>query len=341
MSLTALHQIDTATGLVHVDLEEGERLVLANLAEQVALEAAGAPDNLSQLTAEATKSLPSRLLELGEEVAAWPPPGSGWMIEGLPIDERGLGNTPESWRHSPDDPTPEDCQLLLLGWALGTVFAWADQQGGAPVHNIIPVAGDEESLLSSSSTLPLALHTEDAFFAERADLLLLLCLRNPSQAATYISDVRNVVLSEQDARLLQDNHYFFKPDGSHSQRRPQRNSGGFPVVSASTGQAAGPYALMGLVDVDPWLRCDIDYIEANGNERAMEAARALDRALRRARAELVLRPGQLLVIDNRCCVHGRGRFRPTYSGLDRWLKRVSVSTQECESTTNRPFRKAF
>ena len=91
---------------------------------------------------------------------------------------------------------------------------------------------------------------------------------------------------------------------------------------------------MGTLDSDPWLRCDIDYVDAQGDTRAMDAARSLDRALHRGRAELVLRSSDLLIIDNRCCVHGRGRFQPTYAGSDRWLKRVNVAARERAEQTD-------
>ncbi len=328
VSATTLDQLTATDGVMHVDLSNGERSALASLATEAAAEASSAPDSLADLVAAAARLLPPRLVELGDRMTAWPPPHSGWLFRGLPIDESTMGPTPESWQLAPGAPTPEDCQLLLIGRALGTVFAWADQQGGGPVHNIVPVVGDEDSLLSSSSTKPLALHTEDAFFSDRSDFLLLLCLRNPCQAATYLSDVRNVELSTEQLRLAQSDRYFFRPDGSHGQGGPARLSWGFPVAQAASPQMAGPSALMGPIDIDPWLRCDIDYVDTKGDGPAMDAAHALDHALYVARAELVLRSGDLLIIDNRCCVHGRGRFHPTYAGQDRWLKRISISTRK-------------
>jgi L-asparagine oxygenase len=322
-------QMKVATGVVCIDLDHREQDALANLALELASDASDAPDSLAFLTANATQSLPSKLLELGEQAATLPPVRSGWLLRGLPISSaEQLGPTPRSWRRCTLEPTPEDCQLLLIGQALGLVFAWEDQQGGAVVHNIIPAVGEEDSLLSSSSTTALTLHTEDAYFTERADLLLLLCLRNPSHAATYLSDVRDVALSEEHTRLVRSSSYFFKPDGSHGQSGPQRASWGFRVVRAGLSGMAGPSALVGDVDFDPWLRCDIDYVDTTEDESALEAAHALHQALFRARSELVLNPGELLIVDNVRSVHGRGRFQPSFAGGNRWLKRVNVSMRK-------------
>jgi alpha-ketoglutarate-dependent taurine dioxygenase len=42
---------------------------------------------------------------------------------------------------------------------------------------------------------------------------------------------------------------------------------------------------------------------------------------------VVLRPGEMILIDNGRAVHGRRPFKPTYSGRDRWLKRVNVAKE--------------
>jgi L-asparagine oxygenase len=328
MLLTAPDRIKSTSSTALIDLDERERRAILVLAREVASAAASAPDSLARLTAGAAESLPSKLLELAEQVTKTPPEYSGWLLRGLPIAQDRLGPTPRSWRRCAEQPTPEDCQLLLIGQVFGAVFAWADQQGGAAVHNIVPVVGEEDSLLSSSSTTALTLHTEDAYFTERADLLLLLCLRNPSHVATYIADVRDVMLSEENARLVRGSEYFFRPDGSHGQGDPQRASWGYRVVRASLSGMSGPSALVGDVNSGQWLRCDIDYVDTRGDETAMEAAHALHRALCRARSELVLRSGELLIIDNVRSVHGRGRFQPSFAGQDRWLKRINVSVRE-------------
>jgi len=325
MLVTACDQIKTTKGIVLIDLDERERRAILLLAREVAAAAARAPDSLACLTAGTAGSLPSKLLELAEQVTETPPACSGWVLRGLPISEQRLGPTPRAWSTCAVEPTPEDCQLLLIGHALGAVFAWEDQQGGGIVHNIVPVVGEEDSLLSSSSTTALTLHTEDAYFSERADLLLLLCLRNPSHAATYIADVRDAMLSEEHARLVRSSRYCFRPDGSHVGSGPQRPSWGFHVVQTGVAGASGPSAQIGDRDSDPWLRCDIDYVDARGDEAAIEAAHALDRALFEARSELALRSGELLIIDNKRCVHGRGGFQASLDGRDRWLKRVNVS----------------
>ncbi len=45
------------------------------------------------------------------------------------------------------------------------------------------------------------------------------------------------------------------------------------------------------------------------------------------RHEIQLQAGDLLVIDNRRCLHGRNSFVPRHDGTDRWLERVYVRAE--------------
>jgi L-asparagine oxygenase len=317
-------QHNQRTMTIVLNTQESEAIL--GVAREVAAAAARAPDTLAQITASAAGSLPPRLVDFARQVRRGPR-RSYWILTGLAIDERRLGPTPESWRERNETVASEEAALLLVGQTLGTVFAWADQQGGATVHDIVPSAGEEQSLLSSSSTKEMSLHTEDAFFEERGDLILLLCLRNPSQAPTHISNIRDVSLSAENAEMIRSPRYLFRPDDSHDGSGPRFDSGGFPVVQTDLlPRQTSPSVLVSGTDSEMRVRFDSDYIDAPGDTDAIDAARALDSALYRARTEIVLQPGELLIIDNNQCVHGRGGFHASLNGRDRWLKRISVST---------------
>lgn len=312
--------------VAYVDLDHRERDSVSRLARQLAASAADRSASLSRLTTRAVGSLPSRLTGLRAEVLSAPGGRSHWIVRGLPIDQQTLGATPGSWRERSAEITVEECILLLLARVLGDVFAWADQQGGAVVHDIVPAVGEEDSMLSSSSTKEMSLHTEDAFFGERADLILLLCLRNPSRAPTYIADIRDVALSQELAQLVRSPRYRFVADDSHDGSGPRSDPRGFPVVPPAAQRESSPSVLISGSEADPRVRFDGDYIDTPGDDAASAAVKALDRALNAVHVEVVLRPGELLIIDNNRCVHGRGGFHASRNGHDRWLKRVNVST---------------
>ena len=42
-------------------------------------------------------------------------------------------------------------------------------------------------------------------------------------------------------------------------------------------------------------------------------------------ADVVLAPGEIVLIDNARAIHGRKPFEPRYDGTDRWMKRINVT----------------
>ncbi len=52
---------------------------------------------------------------------------------------------------------------------------------------------------------------------------------------------------------------------------------------------------------------------------------AFTKAIDAALTQVVLRPGDIIFIDNFRAVHGRDPFMARYDGTDRWLKRLNVS----------------
>ena len=70
------------------------------------------------------------------------------------------------------------------------------------------------------------------------------------------------------------------------------------------------------------------------DEDAHDAVTGFCQAIDEHLTEVVLKPGDLLILNNHRAVHGRRPFKPTYSGRDRWLKRVNVA-RDFES--RRPF----
>lgn len=315
--------------LPHSTLSDvGRREFHACAQELAAAAASGRAAPLAALVAAAARDLARRLPEWAATVKPLVP-APAWRLGGLLTDERWIGPTPTSWKSNVlQVPTREEIVLLLVGQLLGEIFCWATQQGGAAVHDIVPLRGQENSLLSSSSRKALSLHTEDAFFAERADLLILHCLRNPDRVPTWVSDVEDLDLPPEHARVARQPRFLFLPDGSHHNAAPGGDSGGFRVIHPKLGRAL---ELSPLIEGDarsPRLRLDIDYMEAPGDDEAARTVVAVDQALHRCRRDVVLGSGDLLVIDNRRCVHGRANFEPRYDGRDRWLKRINIYLRE-------------
>ncbi|MFE3543551.1 TauD/TfdA family dioxygenase [Nocardia sp. NPDC059177] len=245
------------------------------------------------------------------------------VVRGLPVDDSEFGPTPAHWQaaaESAADPAHHgslelDIAMLLLARCAGEPFGWQGQQNGRLVNNIVPAAGHEDEQSGASSSTLLSPHTEDAFHARRAHLLMLVCLRNPDRVATTVSSVRQARLSAEDLRALRVPTVPILPD-----------------VSYGTGfdQAAAPLPTVWLDETGgATLRYDPAYTPLDDADPAFRAAYArLTAELARVCHAPALAPGEILLVDNDVAVHGRVPFRARYDGTDRWLKRVNIRLPE-------------
>lgn len=258
--------------------------------------------------------LPTSLTAELDAVAQPPDPRVGHrVVRGLlPTDDPGP--TPLHWREADARRDAAfDIALALVASRLGRVFGWRNQQEGRIVHNILPSPGQERLQVGASSVVPLVWHTEDAFHPERADLLLLACVRNPDGVGSRLSSATGIGLGAADVAQLERPLTLVLPDDSYADQR----AGGCEPVGISTlwrrdGDALG-------------IRYDPSYTRHLADDREFTAAYdRLGHALEDNGHVVPLEPGDLLIIDNDATVHGRLAFKARYDGTDRWLKRVLV-----------------
>lgn len=280
-------------------------------------------------------SLPPRLRHFLLDFKCHEPSDGYCIVSGLTIDDVALGPTPSHWKfvHGIPSTSVPTVFLILVAAVLGDIFSWATKQNGALITDILPIAADAMKQLSSGSQEELAWHTEDSFHPNRADYLLLLCLRNPNAVGTTVSSIGNVELSQSDLDLLLEDNFIIAPDISHGKENNPAPFGS-PALSDVDELFSGiqkiaddrPYmsVLFGARD-KPYLRIDPIYM---GQSRTPEAHAALDRliaALQKQLRPVSLEPGQLLIVNNYMAVHGREAFDAKFDGTDRWLRRVSVT----------------
>jgi len=232
------------------------------------------------------------------------------VVQNLPLDDP-LMPTPSDGVAPPWTGVPVSTvvQMAVTSW-LGDVIAYADEKNGALVQDVIPVRGAEERQENTGSAL-LELHTEDGFHPYKPDYLTLLCLRGDrdDQARTVTGSVDSLLADLSDACV-------------QALRRPR-----FVIQHASSFSAPGtppsfsePMAVLTGPAYRPEFTADL-YAMRPLDDAATWAFDELRAAFRGRLAGAVLRPGDLLVVDNRSAVHGRTSFRPRYDGEDRWLRR--------------------
>ncbi len=268
-------------------------------------------------------------------------PAGACIIRGFPVDDAGIGSTPGHWRDvDPKRTLAEEMVVGLIAQRLGELFTWSTLQNARLIHNVLPIRGDENEQNGHGSETLLAWHTEDAFHAARCDYLILMGLRNEGRVPTTYSSIRQTRISAAHRDLLFDREFHVLPDDEHLRQlakdypdhpglvRMQRMRTHPNAVSVLFGSHEEPY-----LRIDPWFM----RVAPTASPAHHEALEALVAELERARLDIVLEPGDVLIIDNYLAVHGRAAFRANFDGRDRWLKKAVVSRNPRQS---RQFRES-
>lgn len=237
------------------------------------------------------------------------------LINNLPIDA-DLPRTPlHGGRASEKLTCVSEASLLLIGQLVGEPYAYFGEKEEQIVHNICPDPRKAESVSSSGFRAAFHHHTEVAFAEFRPDFLQLLCVRGDptGKAATFLAEAREVVkrLSQETLAILRQPWFQARvPQSFDDIAESQRWAVPHPIIS---GPSVYPEIRM-----NPGTRV-IPGIE----DRAQEALDEFRRVIHGPDVthQLVLTPGQLLIVCNRRCAHGRNSFQPIWNGQERWLQR--------------------
>ncbi|MEC3951914.1 TauD/TfdA family dioxygenase [Nocardia sp. CDC153] len=307
------------------DLPESATRAIRHLAAEIAVTVGPNPETATTLAHPVLlrhiDAKYGRLPDAVHEAMRPPATDSGvTVIRPLSIGDEELGLTPHDWRQAAAQAGDRghrsasfelDIAMLLLARCAGEPFGWEGQQGGRLVNNIVPTPGHEHEQSGASSTTLLSPHTEDAFHPDRANLLMLGCLRNPDRVGTTVASVRRTELSAAQRETLGRARLPILPD-----------------VSYGTGFADGhapAVATLGTDDGGLTLRFDPAYTPLDTADLEFQSAyRHLAAELERVCITAALAPGEVLLVDNDVVVHGRVPFTPRYDGTDRWLKRVNI-----------------
>jgi hypothetical protein len=241
------------------------------------------------------------------------------LLQGLPLDPE-LPPTPTD-KHTPDKKTFwSESWLAMIGQALGDLIGYGLHHHGAIFQNGCPTKQEGYTQSVYSSKVFLGWHTEMVFHPARPDFLCLLCLRGDRDdaAKTTVVSIKTIlaelplsmrqVLFQPRFRACVD----LSPGGDN--RREDR-----PLVPLLSGQA-----------YDPFFEFDPELIEPVDSEATL-AFRRLRDTVNAVYNYIKLRPGELLIVDNRRAVHGRTVYKAYYDGEDRWLQRIYV-VRDLEAT---------
>jgi len=295
-------------------------------------------DRVALLSQELPRDLRRKLLEFRIHESA----EGVCHISGLEVDDDAIGPTPEHWkvRRRPAAAHRLECAFALLASAVGEPIAWRTQQDGTLMHDILPIQGHEGEQLGSGSEELLWWHTEDAFHPYRGDYLGMFCMRNPDRVPTTVCAISEVLLDEESRRCLFEPHFTIRPDESHLAKNALRPVAGdlsdsYRSIERMWNQPQKLEVLFGDPDA-PYLRLDPYFMDPADHPRAQQALDKLIKAIDESLWDLVLKPGDVCLLDNYQVVHGRRAFRARFDGSDRWLKRLNLVRDLRKSRDARP-----
>ena len=215
----------------------------------------------------------------------------------------------------PMDSVDRAFAVEVMRW--GTIYGYAQEQGGSFIQNLFPIKKFEDEQISSSSKVALELHTETAFHPYRPDFLSLLCVREDPRAGTvlaFLPDILQKLREETKVELRKDQFKTSLYESFKSDRQPDKE------VTTSI-----------LLDNDQAIIYDRALMRGM-NDAANQALSELSEVIDECSRMITLRTGQILTVDNRRCIHGRSPFSPKYDGSDRWLKRALIRVSPVPSS---------
>jgi L-asparagine oxygenase len=266
-------------------------------------------------------------------------PAAVCVVSGFPVQDGVIGPTPGHWNQVGEDSPAlrQEVFFLLCSVLLGDVFAWATQQDGRIMHNVLPIKEHQDEQLGTGSEMTLWWHTEDTFSPFKGDYVALMCLRNPDNVVTTVCDADSIDWPNVDVDLLFEPEYPIRPDDSH-----------LPGIGVGDHQTSDPVTQHLIAECSrriidqyenprkkpvlygdktrPYMSLDPYYMVADQMApRPRAAFEAFTRAIDAALTGVVLHPGDIVFIDNFRAVHGREPFTARYDGTDRWLKRLNIT----------------
>jgi len=236
-------------------------------------------------------------------------------IQSLPFTPTD-DSTPDSagWR------IPASALLGLLRLTGHSARSFLDEMNGRLCHMVMPASNNEKSFVRSTKKLEFHTEVVNGYFVEESpepgkpvspEVFGLLGLRNPDGIATTLIPLDRVLnkLTPDIIEALMKPHFSAISQSSFDREIIIKD---VPVLKKLNAGCMG-------------LRYSRSKVMAN-NAKASEALHMLTNEIAHSEhiQQIVLNPGDALILNNRTCVHGRGSIAGTqkFDGMDRWLLRI-------------------
>lgn len=226
-----------------------------------------------------------------------------------------LTESMRSLRNEPSPSTLEECKLSVVSSRLnnelldfcttyGNVWTSTLEQDAARVQDVLPFEDYYHSSNYFSAHHQLSMHQDYYYEDTPPDLTVIFCVKNDEEAVTTISDLRKS---------------FYELSVEHRSELAKKD---FSMGSYENPAVFADYAVA--EENGKTFRYDEDLVFPLTHSSAT-AWESFKKTVELNSSEVVLSPGDLLIVDNRRCAHGRSSFLPLNGSSRRWLKRCLVS----------------
>lgn len=197
---------------------------------------------------------------------------------------------------------------------LGEMVAYEAEGYGCLFQDMVPSINLSETQTSLSSNVELEIHTEQAFSKLKPDFLSLACLRGDTEAKTYIFHKKTLLenLTSYKIDILYKPLWEIGVDMSFKMNND---------INFLEGNLRGPLSIIDRETGDFVFDQDLMY---GITEEAENLKNEIVEIYHNKKTEVILQEGDIIILDNRCVVHGRSSFQAKYDGSDRFIVRTFV-----------------
>ena len=285
---------------------------LLNLADRITANPSLSPLLFCEQSKEQAHHLSSHIKSILTSFATAGSETGFLLIRTVPLDNATIPQTPSGNKYKVGETTILAKIQAILVSAISDMIAYEAEGSGNLFQDVVPLKAMEHAQTSLGSNTELEIHTEQAFSKLKPDILSLACLRGDPEAFTHIFPIQTILdhTTHEEQELLRQSLWTTGVDLSF-----KLNNNEF-----IDGDIRGPMPIISGPPSNPTLIFDQDLMTGITPEATNMIRKIVD-IYYQHKIRHNLKPGEIVLIDNRRAVHGRSAFKPKYDGNDRFLIR--------------------
>ena len=273
------------------------------------------PEKFVSQAKNQSNNIPKRLKNFLDDFMQCKSPTGYILISNIPIEDK-LPQTPPDNKLFIGEKTIMAKFQAIISEYLGEMVAYEAEGHGNIFQDMVPKQDLVNTQTSLGSGVELEIHTEQAFSKLKPDVLVLGCLKGDINAKTYTLHASEIIKHLKSNKV----ETLMKPLWKIGVDESFKNYGSKFIK----GELRGPIPILYESGNDMKLVFDQDLMVGITPEAANLRKEIID-IYYNNRNYHVLKPGELLLIDNRRTVHGRSPFYPLFNGKDRFIVRSFIT----------------